>query len=137
KMPLQPLQLVRRRPVVFRHRGAARLGELELLAGPLLVAAAHAVHADEVGGHALAVGLLGGVVGFGGDLELAGRQLAEQELGDRARPFVEVLVAELLGQHRLRVVPAAWRQWHWWGECADTPPVWNEASLPSPLAWGI
>ena len=62
-MPLQPFQLVRCRPVVFRHRRAARLGELELFARPLLVAAAHRIHADEVGGHALAVGFLGGVTG--------------------------------------------------------------------------
>src|SRR5262249_41179508 len=94
----QSPELARRRPVVGRDGRAARLGELQLFARPLRVAASLGVHGDEKRRRALAVDALGRLVGFGGDLELAGRQLAEQEFRDRPRPLVEIVVADILVQ---------------------------------------
>jgi hypothetical protein len=75
-----------RRPIELRHGRAARLGELKLLAARCLSPRAERSMPRRTR-RTLAVAALGVVVGFGGDLELAGRHLAEQELGDR-RPAI-------------------------------------------------
>src|SRR5512141_1737206 len=103
RQKLKPLELARGGPVEFGDGRAARLSELELLAGALLVAAAQRIHGDKESRRTPAVAALGGILGFRRDLEFAHREPAQQEFYDRARPFGEAFVGHVLGQHATRV----------------------------------
>ena len=105
---LKPLQLARGGPVEFGHGRAAGLGELELFAGALLVAAAERIHADEEGGGALAVGaawrrrrISAATSSSPADI------LPSRNLAIGAGHSLEVLVADLLGQQAARIAPGA------------------------------
>ena len=79
------------------------MGELELFAGAQLVAPPQGVDADEESGRAFTIDPLGRRVRFGRHFELAGRDLAEQEPGDRAWPFGEIFAADSLGEGSARI----------------------------------
>src|SRR5947209_524114 len=87
----KPLEFAGGGPVEFGDGRAARLGELQLLAGALLVAATQRIHGDKESRRTLPIAALGGILGLRRHLEFAHRQLAQQEFYDRARPFGEVV----------------------------------------------